>query len=846
MKVTPRRWAPLAPVVVLCLCAAGRADPPTPAPSGPLGDRYGDPLPPNAVGRLGTIRLRHSGEVNSLALSPDNKLIATAAGSVWDAETGREVDRFHGKLHAEVVAFSPDGKTLLAGSREGWVQHWDVATGKLLREAGARGDGEHFNGVVAVFSPDRKFFALTDHYGTARLLDTQTGKKLLEFKRDQTLQSIAVSHDGKTLATGGQDKLIHLWDAATGTERRRLEGRDSWTYALRFSPDDKLLASLAKYNLRLWDVETGKVVWEREGGMGPMAFSADGKTIATGYRDTIRLLDATTGKDLRVLTGHSSSSIPALAFSADGKWLVSGGRDHTVVMWDLATGKPRHQFDGHRAGVYCMAFSPDAKLLATGGDEDHALIIWDVKARSPRHILTDHYYWVLCTAFSPDGKTVATGDGINGIDDREAQIRLWDAETGKLRRRFFGHLNAVQSLAYSPDGKLLASAGWDARVRIWDPSTGERLQQLRLTDSQKTLEFSTDGKTLQIHGGWDGFSGKWSVVSEGDGPPLRSVEPPKINPPSPRARRGSDQPLTRSRDGKLMASVPDDYLQRVAIELRDVESGALLAMLRGHQGAVRSLAFSPDGKTLASGSWDTTVLLWDVWQAQLPGLWAALGRGGDAAVNAERALAANPDGAVPYLRERLRSAAAQAAPYLRAIGALDSERFAEREKAARELEAAGPAAEFALRLALAGGLPAEAERRAGELLERLTSRATEEIERLMSQLEGRRPSADVARDLEALGPSAVPALRRMLENRSPRSRLSFWQRSPLEQALNHLDTAGAVNPSSALGALSVLAQINTAEGRAVLRELAGGPAQSHLTRQAQAALDKLGKPGEKP
>jgi len=578
-----------------------------------------------------------------------------------------------------------------------------------------------------------------------------------------------------------------------------------------------------------------------------MAFSADGKTIATAGRDTtIRLLDTATGKELRELTGHTSWNIPDLTFSTDGKWLVSGSRDHTVVMWDLATGKPRHHFDGHRAAVYSMAFSPDGKLLATGGDEDHALIIWDVKTRAPRHILTDHYYWVLCTAFSPDGKTVATGDGSNGTDDREAQIRLWAAESGKLRRQFFGHLNSVQSLAYSPDGKLLASAGWDARVRIWDPSKGERLQMLRLTDSKKTLEFSPDGKTLHVRGEWDGFSGKWSVGSDGDGPPLRSVEPPKISPPSPRERRGSDLPLTRSRDGKLMASVSDDYSQRAEIELRDVESGALLAMLRGHQGTVCSLAFSADGKTLASGSWDTTVLLWDVWQAQLPGLWAALGRGGNQAAQAEHALAANPDGALPYLRERLRAAAAQAGPYLRTIGALDSERFAEREKATRELEAAGPAAEFALRLALAGGVPAEAERRAGELLERLTSRATEDIERLMSQLEGRRPSADVARDLEALGPSAVPVLRRMLENRSPKSRMSSWRRSPLEQALNHLDTAGAVNASSALRALSVLAQINTAEAQAVLHELAAGPAQSHLTRQAQAALDQLRKSGEKP
>src|SRR5262249_42384004 len=145
--------------------------------------------------------LRHCGEVSCVALSPDNNLIATAAGSVWDAETGREGDRFRGKIHAEAVAFSADGKTLLAGNSDDSIQYWDVATGKLLQQVGGRNENERFNSMVRALSPDCKFFALTDHYGTARLLDTQTGKKLLEFKRDQTLQSIAVSHDGKTVAT---------------------------------------------------------------------------------------------------------------------------------------------------------------------------------------------------------------------------------------------------------------------------------------------------------------------------------------------------------------------------------------------------------------------------------------------------------------------------------------------------------------------------------------------------------------------------------------------------------------------------------------------------------------------
>src|SRR5262249_48863395 len=153
----------------LVLAVPVRGEPPTAGPPLIRGDRYGDPLPEGAIARLGTLRLRHSGEVNSVAFSPDGKLVASAAtGNVsrWDRRTGQEVNRFKGKIQGDVVTFSPDGRTLFCANR-GPIQHWDVASGRLIHELKG---SESFHGLVAAFSPDRRILALTDHGNNALLV----------------------------------------------------------------------------------------------------------------------------------------------------------------------------------------------------------------------------------------------------------------------------------------------------------------------------------------------------------------------------------------------------------------------------------------------------------------------------------------------------------------------------------------------------------------------------------------------------------------------------------------------------------------------------------------------------
>jgi WD40 repeat protein len=871
-------------------------------------DRYGDPLPAGVIARLGTLRFRHSSGANSVAFSRDGKIVASAAAwsaSLWDTATGQELSRFKGKIQAGVVAFSADGKTLMAARPNGIIQHFDVATGDLLRQVGSNlmeADPDHFNGHVAEISSNARILALTDYGSNGRLLDLATGKVLLRIHQDRGLASIDVSHDGKTVATGGQDNTARIWAVDSGKELLQMKGHNNWVYCVRFSPDDKMVATAAGDDLRIYEVGTGKQILEIPGGGGRLAFSPDGKIIASGRDNRIALWEVGSGKQIRHWEGHES----CLAFSSDGKFLAAGSSD--LLIWDVATGKPSRDFQGHRAAVFCLAYSNTGTLAS--GDLDGTLIIWDLATRKPKHFCQHPGECVQCLAYSPDGKTVITGGGSGGTDDREAQIRFWDVGDGSVKKQFFGHLNCVQSLAFSPDGKTLASSGWDARCRMWDAQTAKKLYQIRGPDAPRTVAFSPDGKALLVA---YKYNGGMALYRADTGDKLRDLSPPSeeirgfpyaaflpdrksiaaltqnytMVQDIPRARPRREAGLeyrtydtatgkrirsfsmidargTRhhslssmacfalSPDGKTLAAIMDLSAQG-EITLWDTDSGKPLISLTGHLGYVTALAFSPDGKTLASGSWDTTVLLWDVRRARLLGQWFRLGGDRIEAAQAVKSLAADPEGVVPFLQRRLRQASLLEAPYAGLVAELDSDRFQTREEASRRLEEIGPAADFALRLALESNASAEVRKRARGLLDKMAAPLEKQINGLLPDLNGENAGVAVQK-LQQLGPAAEPVLQRILRQprvpgnqdvpNSPRVRYFVQQ---VADKLRKPDTASVtILPQHVLRALSVLEMSDTPEARQALEELAQGPPKSTITRQAKAALDRLPRLGKKP
>ncbi|MGO9473272.1 MAG: toll/interleukin-1 receptor domain-containing protein [Rhodomicrobium sp.] len=302
------------------------------------------------------------------------------------------------------------------------------------------------------------------------------------------------------------------------------------------------------------------------------------------------------------LTGHTKFVL-SVAFSPDGRTLASASSDATIKLWEVATGLELRTLAGHTKAVFSVAFSPDGRTLASGS-WDKTIKLWEVTTGRELRTFANTSN-VETVVFSPDGRMLAS-------PSHDGTIKLWEVMGGQELRSFSGYKGVVRSLAFSPDGRTLASpGGFDKTIKLWDVASGQELRTLtgRTAYYMASVAFSPDGRTL-ASGGMDyKFSPEGQQLSELEGA-LRLWEVTTgLELRTFSGYTGDAQSLAFSPDGRTLASADSNYTM---ITLWEVASGRELQTLTGHTKFIRSIAFSPDGRTLASGSEDNTIKLWDV------------------------------------------------------------------------------------------------------------------------------------------------------------------------------------------------------------------------------------------
>jgi RNA polymerase sigma factor (sigma-70 family) len=752
-------------------------------------------------------------------LSPDGRWLVTFGADVkrvqpalvlWGPQTGRRGRDFPlpPTSHASPVVFSSDSKRLAAVVAAGdkRLHVWSVDTGEKLLE-GEIDSGDWCQQVL--FSPDGKYVLICASGSGHGLYCWEVASKRRLWKtRDVFTHHIAVTPEGKVICPVFPKRPTVL-DVRTGRPSELplpalLPGQ-----RLVVTPDGRRLLDGGRDGVNVWDLETGRKIRTLPGSYAEMVLAPDGKSVVT-HTGTLQRWDLSTGKALWAEEdrGHADA-VSRLVLSADGSRLASASMDGTLRTWDTTTGKPVHVWRGYRprrawpmagfcyGGVEALDMSPDGRWVAAVGQSEHRLRVWDASTGKERRALEpvegrarDRLPTVYHLRVGADGRT-ATGlvDFYRPLPQektwpRGALVR-WDLEAGKVAQVSELQQSPRSHSHFAADARWFVSAG-----RVCDARTSREISRLeRVEESPDECEsiFSPDGLLL--------FA-TWRAVDKGK--PF-----PRQQPPS-----GWRVYVWEALTGKVVAQFTVPHLgaewawhpggRMVAcgdggvVRLWDVRSGKVVKEWKMPQrlavapwNRLHSFTFSPDGRTLATGHPDGTILLWDVAVAaarpapllprEMESLWGEL-RSADAgkAWAAAWRLADCPKEAVALLGARLKPVRpAPAEVTRRLIAALDSDSRHQRDEATKKLEALAARAEPALRTALAGTPSAEQKRRISKLLAALAQPAALTVDQM--------------RDLRAaavLGWMATPEARKVLESLAdgvPADRLTQQARTGLHR-----------------------------------------------------------------
>jgi WD40 repeat protein len=605
----------------------------------------------------------HGDRIGSLNCSRAGDVAATASydGTIklWSLNNHLEERTLSaGPGAVNLVAFAPGKRTFVSVGVEG-VRAWDAEQGiELGRFSGHTGAVEG-----AVFSPDGSVLATAGSDGTVRLWDPQTFEELATLRRHgDRVGVLAFSPDGRKLASGGRDKVVWIWDVGAQKPLKKLAGHTDKIFALAFSPDGRQLLSAGRDGtLRFWNAETGELehlVRDPEGhALGSCLFSPDGQTLVTAtsrvsgegeHLGTIHLWDVATRRLRQVLRGHTDE-VFSVAFSPDGRTLASSSPDRVIRLWDARTGQERASLTGHKDWVYCIAFSSDGAYLASAA-LDGEIKLWngselkppvppvEVDSREVRSskTLLGHTERIDDLDVDTDGRLLASAG-------KDQTLRIWDLSTGECRRAIRLEETRFNSIRFHPDGQSIVV--WDkwGEVQRLDLESGLVRGRIASDRGGAYGALSRDGRFVVInrpHAGWRpaplslldlaAEQPQWEISATTRGAPLftsdgnllvtsdvinehtytiriRSVTNGK---PVSELQRywGQIRDYSLSPDDKELVVVGSDPDR--PIDVWNIDSKERRLTLRGHTDVVSAADISPDGRILATGSFDQTIRLW--------------------------------------------------------------------------------------------------------------------------------------------------------------------------------------------------------------------------------------------
>lgn len=536
----------------------------------------------------------HRGPVYSLAFAPDGKTIAStgydsrlylwnpadvqpfdiprlAAGAETEKVAYRALDGHSAPVRS--VHFSTNGELLLTAAQDNTLKIWNRETGRELNTLRGHGGWVY----CAEFSPDGQWVLSGGHDQRARLwnIGTYEEVRVLQAKvlrgHTDALLAAAFSADGQQIATASRDRSLRTWQSATGQPLQSFtEGHDFLASNAIVSADSRtLVTSAADNTVRIWDVPTGaeRLALSSTGRSAAIALSHDGRRVLTGgnresasdegqpVRWEAHLWDAQSGEHLQTLRAHASE-VTAVAFSPDDQILLTADNNGHCQLWNGASAEPVQRLEGHSRKIVAAAFTPDGQRVLTAS-ADNTVGQWQVAdGRELTSLVLRHPEPLIALALSPDGSLALTSC-------EDGQVRLWRVDTAEVIRLLPDPASQVSSVAFSPvDHRALTVSAANGVVRLWNTESGQEL-------------FGPGGEATSapfLNLGEEGGS-VWSAGFTPDGRYLLTVG-------------GSGARLWELASGSEQMSFSPN-------------------------GAVSSVAFAPDGQSLASGSWDNSIKIWD-------------------------------------------------------------------------------------------------------------------------------------------------------------------------------------------------------------------------------------------